>query len=210
MKISRLDHLVAALPDSLTALYFLSVWINPAWLGIHGVRNGMLIMLVEFILVHASGFLGARMFAEDTSRRKKLASLIAFGAFYLVFIAAWACTFRQWWPFLAFGWLLAGKFTRLAGFAVNDAGVKRRMQSDWTLGVMAYLLGVFVTILLPMPHFGITPEVVSSLDLPGSGEWVREPHRVIAFGLIYFSSLAWLKWKDYQLPATGTTDVRSG
>lgn len=71
MKSSLLDRLLAALPDSLTALFFLSVWIRPLDFGHNGVRNGTLIMLVEFILVHASGVLGAQLFNPVSGRGKK-------------------------------------------------------------------------------------------------------------------------------------------
>lgn len=53
---------------------------------------------------------------------------------------------------------------------------------------MFYLAFVFVTTLLPMPKLGITPAVVDAQDLPGSGLWIDEPHRVIAFGFLYFST----------------------
>ena len=45
-------------------------------------------------------------------------------------------------------------------------------------------------ILLPLPRLGLTPEVVARLALPGSGQWVEQPHRVLAFGFLYFAATA--------------------
>jgi hypothetical protein len=59
--------------------------------------------------------------------------------------------------------------------------------------VALYVLGVFVTVILPLPRLGITPEVVAQLGIPGSGLWVERPHTVIAFGLLYFGALAAVK-----------------
>ncbi|MCB1560394.1 MAG: hypothetical protein KDI75_04795, partial [Xanthomonadales bacterium] len=86
-----------------------------------------------------------------------------------MFIAAWASTFKAWWPFLAFGWLLLAKLS--AAIQPGQAPVERmrRMQSCWVLGAMAYLAGVFLTLFIPVPRFGITASVVSQLDLPGGG-----------------------------------------
>lgn len=161
----------------------------------------MLIMLVEFILIHASGFIGTQLLGSRTSVRDKTLLVLGFGIFYLLFIASWAWIFREWWPLLAFGWLLVGKFATAIDTRLPTDARKQRMQSDWAIGVMAYLGGVFATIMLPVPRFGLTPDVVSQLHLPGNGLWIDEPQSVIAFGAIYFSVLAWVKFRDYMLPA---------
>ena len=49
-----MERTFGALPDALTALYFLSLWLFPLLFGPHAVRNGMLLMLVEFLLLHAA------------------------------------------------------------------------------------------------------------------------------------------------------------
>lgn len=204
MKNSLFERLLSALPDGLTALTFLSVWILPLGYGVNGVRNGMLIMLVEFILVHASGFLGAQLLNPDSSRKQKTLFVLGFGAFYLVFISAWAWTFHAWWPYLAFVWLLVGKFMAAIDLRLPSGERKRRMQSDWAIGIMAYVVGVFATLMLPVPQLGITTDIIRQLHLPGSGLWVNEPQRVIAFGVLYFAILAWVKLKNYVLPESNS------
>lgn len=190
-----------ATPDAITASVFLWLWIAPLSLGPDGVAQAMLVMLVEFILIHASAFLGNVAFSDTRSHAAKIKALLLIGLAYLLFVAAWAWSFNAWWPFLAFGWLLLGKL----GVALETRRGREeryaRMQLDWSMTSMVYLLGVFATVMLPVPRLGLTPAVQARLELPGSGLWVDEPHRVIAFGALYFGLLAWAKWAGWRLPA---------
>lgn len=196
---ARLARLLGALPDAITAGFFLTLWVAPLRFGPHGVRNGMLIMLVEFILVHASVILGNIALAPHRSREFRFRALGLFGLFYLLFIATWSLAFREWWPFVVFGWLLLAKLgVVLDGKQPPDERL-HRMQSDWALATMVYLGGAFVTTLLPIPRLGLTPDLLSALDLPGSGLWVSKPHTVIAFGTFYFTTLALARGSGFLL-----------
>lgn len=85
---------------------------------------------------------------------------------------------------------------------------KRFVQQGWAVSALAYLVLAFFTTLVPMPALGITPEVVAGQHLPGSGLWVDQPQRVIAFGFLYFAAVgvselyghAWL----HRATETGT------
>lgn len=191
--------MLAALPDAITSAVFLSLWIAPLWLGADGVRNAMLVMLVEFVLVHASMFLGSAIVSADSTSRR-LTAMLGFTLFYGLFIAAFAFAFAAWWPFVAFAWLLLGKLTIAVDRSRSAPQRLRRMQSEQVLATVAYLVGVFATTLLPLPRLGIDADVVARLGLPGGGLWVDRPHTVIAFGTLYFGLLAWSKWRDWALP----------
>jgi hypothetical protein len=190
-----LNGLAGALPDSVTCLYFMVLWIAPLHFGAESVRNGMLIMLVEFVLVHATGFIGVIVLEAAGSRLKVVGVVLGFALFYLVFIAAWSYIFEQWWPFLAFGWLLLGKFSHAMNPDMNSPSRRQTMQSDWVNAGVTYVIGVFITSILPVPQFGIDSAVIAQLHLPGSGVWVEQPQKVIAFGVLYFGALAWTKSK---------------
>ena len=41
-----------------------------------------------------------------------------------------------------------------------------------------------------VPRFGLTREFVAGESLPSSGLWVDEPHRMVAFGFLYFAATA--------------------
>lgn len=194
-------RLLRALPDAISVGFFLAVWFAPRTMGLDTVKTGLLIMLVEFVLVHASGFLGHAVYAEGVSAARKLRTLAGFALFYGLFIGAWALAFSSWLPLVLFAWLLVGKATVALARSRPTAEHVERVRSDWALAAMAYLGGVFATVILPVPQFGITSAVRADLDLPGSGHWISHPESVIAFGALYFGFMAYAKWRDWVLPA---------
>jgi len=68
---------------------------------------------------------------------------------------------------------------------------------------------VVATSLLPLPRLGLQPDVVATLGLPGSGQWIESPQTGIAFGALYFGFLAWAKWRGLRLPRA-RTQTREG
>ena len=201
-------RVLAALPDAITAGFFLLLWLLPQWLGPTALRTGLLMMLVEFILMHATGILGGMALSNAGDTRRQWKPILLFSSMYLLFIAAWAWTFRAWWPLLALAWLVAGKLA-LAWQPLPDADKRDRIMSDWGISALSYLGGVFATLMLPLPRLGLTGDVVAAADLPGSGEWVDKPHTVVAFGLIYFAVLATGKLRGWRLPGKPVV-VRNG
>lgn len=190
----------AALPDAMTATFFAVVWIAPLAFGAGAVKTAMLIMLVEFILVHATAMIGSTVYSASMERAAKLKAVGGFALFYLVFVGAFALAFKAWWPLLAFGWLLLGKASIALDRRAPAAEQLRRLQSGWALAAMAYLGGVFLTTFVPLPRLGMTRSLHATFDLPGSGLWVDHPHSVVAFGLLYFGLLSLAKWRDWVLP----------
>ena len=66
-------------------------------------------MLVEFFLIHATGFFTAIANQPRSDRRLRIVGVLGLSLFYLLMIGAFAWTFGEWWPLLAFGWLAVGK-----------------------------------------------------------------------------------------------------
>jgi hypothetical protein len=193
------SRMVAALPDAVTAAFFLVLWVHPSVLGAGALRTGLLIMLVEFILLHASAMIGGSLLGRTPGSRFPWTLLLGFAAMYLVFIAAYAWAFRQWWPLLAFAWLLLGKASLAFDRKLPTSDRAHRLQSGWAVGCLAYLLGAFATIFIPLPRLGLSSGVVAQAELAGSGHWVSYPHTVVAFGLFYFGVLALVKATDFRL-----------
>ncbi|MBB5209708.1 hypothetical protein [Chiayiivirga flava] len=188
-------RLFAALPDAVVSATFLVVWIAPLALGERAVRNALLTMLVEFVLMHASGMLGGVAFDRQRPRATRLTVLAGFTAFYGIFIAAFALAFDALWPVAVFGWLILGKFAGVFARHGHAAGEARRMQAEWAASAACYVGGVFLTVMLPLPRLGMSQSLQPAFGLTGSGVWVDEPHRVVAFGALYFATLAWMKWR---------------
>lgn len=104
-----LRGLISALPDAATATLYAICWAVPAKLGYPWIKTLMLVMLIEFLVVHSSGFIG-QIVLSDASRGIKLKAIVGFGAFYMLFVQAFCLALGEWWPVAAFGWLLVGKF----------------------------------------------------------------------------------------------------
>jgi hypothetical protein len=192
--------LLSALPDFGFAGVFVITWIRPSTFGPFMVKWLLVVMLMEFIIIHSAGFMGVAAFAPG-GRTTRGARIIGLGAFYTLFAAAASFVFKSWWPITAF-W--GQTLNRLLGVILGqgqDLGQKALVISGWGAAFIFYLLGCFATIALPIPHLGITPEVVAAQRIPGGGLWVDHPEKVIAFGVIYFGLTAWSELKTHRWAA---------
>ena len=190
-------QLAAALPDLITAGLFLWVWIDPTGWRREMVSQGMLVMLVEFILIHSSPFLGSAVMAYDQPLSRRLSRIGGLGLFYLIFVGTWAWIFKSWWVIMAFLWLLGAKFAAVLSDRRLGNDGQARQQGLWGMSILWYLLAVFVTLFLPVPEFGIIGHG-HTYGILRSGEWVSDPHIVIAAGFIYFSLLGFSKLKGWD------------
>lgn len=188
----------AALPDAVTAATFALMWIAPNVLGPGAIRNATLVMLIEFLIVHSAGFVGSFALDERRSSASRVASILGFSLLYLGFVAAFAWIFGEWWPFLAFGWLLLSRIAVALERDPSSARKRARLGAGWVMAVIAYVVGAMLTVVLPIPRLGITEAVQAQIGAPGSGLWIEQPQRVIAFGLLYFGVLGWARWKGWD------------
>jgi len=205
-------RLVTALPSAALAVTFLITWIAPYTFGEQVVRRLVLLMLLEFIIIHSSAFMGLAVIS-NRPRRQKVKTLLFLGAFYSLFAAGFAASFERWWPMFAFWGLTANRL--LAALVAPPAreADKRHIQAIWSCTVLWYLVAASVTTFLPIPELGITAAVRGTQDLPGTGLWIDEPQRVIAAGFLYFAavavSLAAMQWKRGRTEAL-PADVPEG
>lgn len=166
------------------------VWLWPFALGPLAVKTALLVMLLEFFLIHATGFFTAIGGAPDVSRAKRMLSLFGLTLFYLLMVGAFAWSFGEWWPLLAFLWLAVGKAAWAWGTRPGTGdGAQAAAMVAWGGSVVAYIGGVFATLMLPVPRLGMTEAVQPAFGLQGGGVWIEEPHRVVAFGALYFALL---------------------
>jgi hypothetical protein len=121
------------------------------------------------------------------SRGGKATGLLALGGFYTLFVGAFSLAFKSWWPLVSFWGLTMNRTLGVLIGQVPSGEERDFVQRTWAVSALCYLVFTFATIALPLPRLGITPEVVVQQRLPGSGLWVEQPHRVIAFGFLYFT-----------------------
>ncbi|KPK06048.1 MAG: hypothetical protein AMJ64_10135 [Betaproteobacteria bacterium SG8_39] len=204
-----LRRLVAAAPDAALAALFLWCWIEPlAWRKTL-VAELMLVMLVEFLVVHSGPFFGMLVMGDTvtTERATRLKILLGLGAIYLLFAGGMSAAFESWGPVLLFAWLIGAKLVAILagrGMAVRE---QTRQMALWALSVLFYLGAVFATVMLPVPKLGLVRHG-HFYGIPGSGEWVSHPNTVVAAGFLYFGALAlvkllenptwWSKWAAAQ------------
>lgn len=194
MNTIRLAAIGAAIPDVVTAAAYLCAWIAPLQFGDGVVKSLMLMLLMEFLVVHSGGFIGLTVLSETVSRRAKTAAITGFGAFYLLFAGAFSLAFHSWWPVASFCWLLAAKFAQVWLAPLPRADEAQRQTTLWGLSVVAYLAAVFAGIVLPVPALGVSAAIIPQLGLSGGGLWIDRPQTALASGMLYFAALAWSKW----------------
>lgn len=179
---------MAVLPYAGMAVMYIVTWIDPYHFGDKMVGYLLLIMLMEFINVHAAGFLGS-VFVSNNSRLKKVLFILGLGLFYSIFVGGFSLVFRVWWPLIAFWVLIASRLLSVF-FGRPLASVdKGRIAVSWIGGMLCYMAAVFLTLFIPVPALGITDAVISHQRLPGSGIWISEPYRVVAAGFLYFTGV---------------------
>lgn len=184
----------AGLPDFVTAFLFLATWIRPEWLGRDWVRHGVLVMLIEFLVVHAFGFLYVAGHEAGADGPGATLAVLGLGAFYLLFAAVFGYAFKSWWPVFTLGWLIASKLWSLH-LAGDDATARGIAVMVWGVSTAAYFGGVLLTMLLPLPRLGVRGTLHDYGMTGGArGAWVDSPHRPLAFGVLYFSAVGCARW----------------
>jgi hypothetical protein len=186
--LSNVGLAFALLPDLLSVSFFLLVWADPLALGPASVKTAMLTMLLEFYLVHAAGFFPVITHSADFGKWRRIGAIAGLSSFYLLMIAAYAKSFGQWWPLLAFAWLAAGKVAWIWMNPRGDEGAIGRQMAAWAASVALFLFGVVLTSIQDVPRWGMTADVQPrfGLDMASEGLWESQPHRVVAFGVLYF------------------------
>ena len=205
-----LRRIVATVPDVVTMTVFALAWIDPRRFGLEFVVTLFVVMLLEFIVMHAGVIIGTVTQKQTLDRAEKTLRIGGLGLLYGLFVVAWAFAFGQPWIIPAFGWLLIGKVAAVWLFPVPGAAEVQRQQTIWGYSGLAYLFGAGLTLVLPLPLLGMQPDVVDALNLPGTGAWIDEPHRVLAFGVVYFAAQAAIDWFVASRPVASELTTPDG
>jgi hypothetical protein len=182
--------ILAALPDAGLSLLFLVSWIQPLRWGAGTVSYLMLLMLLEFVSIHASAFLGKILYDDGRVGVIKVLMVLGLGAFYTIFVGAFCLVFHTRWPLWAFWGLIVNRLSNVIMGNVPDRREMALISAGWAWAVAAYIVSIFATIFLPIPRLGLTADVQPALHLPGSGVWVDDPQRLVAAGVLYFGAQA--------------------
>jgi len=179
--------LLKALPELISASILYALWVEPLRFGLDWFRSGVLTLLLEFFVIHASGFMAVLMYDPQTPAKTRGLQVAGLGAGYLVFLGAFAWGFDAWWMLAAFAWLCFGKLQAIWSGAAPVEKDRMVAISSWALSVAVYLGAVAVTVIADVPRLGVTPAVrdLAGFDANG-GAWEAEPHRALAGAVLYF------------------------
>ena len=181
-------YILKALPELLSAALLLALWVEPQRFDIGWFRSGVLTLLLEFFVIHASGFMAVLMYAPGTPAARRSLLVAGLGAFYLVFISGFAWVFDAWWMLGAFAWLCFGKLQAIWTGAAPTERDRTHAIVSWALSVAVFLGAVSFTVMVDVPLLGAGPEVrdAAGFDANG-GVWEAEPHRALAGAVLYFT-----------------------
>lgn len=178
--------LLAALPDFLLAGSALLTWIDPAIPGVTKVSYFLLLVLLEFIVIHSAAFMGVVAFG-NAPRIGRLLAILGLGLFYTIFVGAFALAFHATWPVWAFWALVANRMAGVLFSGGEREAAAARARIGWAAGVVFYLGATFFTVIVPLPRLGITPDVIAAQHFTARGLWIEEPWRVLALATIYYT-----------------------
>ena len=180
------------------AAMFLVTWIWPYAFQPDMVTRLVFLMLIEFIVLHAAAFI-AFAGASDPSIRFRATAIGVLMSVYCVFGIGFSFAYGSPWPLMALLITLAPRITTALLQQTNPEGFARAM-GQWATMMALYMIGVVLTLLAPIPRLGITGEVIAAQGVDAEGIWFDEPYRVMAFGMCYFSGVAFLSIINLMRP----------
>jgi hypothetical protein len=186
---------LSAAPDVALGVAFLVTWIVPRWMGVDWLRYAMLTMLLEFIVIHSAGLMGAVML-DGSSRSFRTVKVIGLALVYTVLVWTFTVIFEERWPLLAFWSLTLNRLTGVLLHTAPPGEERERLMRGWVTSGVLYILWMIATALLPLPRLGLSPGIVADAQLPGAGAWVESPQRLMAAGAGYFLSQAYFELSE--------------
>lgn len=181
---------VALAADLALAAAFLITWLRPYTFGEFAVKHFTFLMIFEFLVVHATGFLGA-VGSRSSGTWERLFMYSVLCLVYGLFAAAFAFSAGSLWPAMGFILMFLGRAPGIL-FRPHSDDAMMGIMSNWAAMVCLYLFGVFFVLMNDVPALGITPEVIAAQEFGTGGEFPERPYIVMAFGALYFTGLALL------------------
>lgn len=194
---THISSSTSALIDIGAAIGFWLLLTSPLIFGPFGVKTAVIAVMAEFFFLHARGIIFCITNLGFTSRTRYL-SIAGLAAAYFLFLWAYVWTsFHQWAPFIAMGGLFAGRLiptsrSREAGFD-DPFGDPSLLDILGIVGsVLAYFGCLILILTVNIPPMGLDAALLPQLDLEDLS-WSDEPHRPLAFGVVYYGMHALVK-----------------
>ena len=182
-----LRFVLSAAPDFALGASYLITWISPTAAGARSLQYLTLMAIFEFFVIHSSAFMGAALYLGHASRFLRVLMILGLLLFYSMFLVGISASVHEWWPVTAFCLLTLNRLTPVL-FGTRPTEEQSSWQAGWAISVVLYLGWIFATFLAPIPHLGVTREMIAANMAKINGDWAREPYRLLAFGTGYFTS----------------------
>lgn len=184
-------QLACALPDFAVAGWFLFGWAAPHMIGDQAAGLLVGVMVLEFIIIHASvglvAFPGqiAQQLPNDGAWWKRRAAITAgLLLLYSLFAAGISAAFSSAWLFIGFWILFLNK--HLSDWLQPAAQAEDRKlehMARWGTSAALYLILAMGSVFIPVPRLGATSAS------QGDGLWEQNPEQAVAMGAMYFAAL---------------------
>ncbi|TAK83151.1 MAG: hypothetical protein EPO20_18935 [Betaproteobacteria bacterium] len=181
---------LAAAPDLALAGWFVLGWAAPQVIGRQAAGMLVGVMVLEFIIIHASIALVAapqaiaQKAAEGVWWKSEKAVFAGLLLMYSVAAAGISAAFQTAWLFAGFWILMANKF--IGDWLTPSAQAEERMQrhtARWGVSAGLYLLLTAGSIFIPVPRLAATSAST------GDGLWEQHPEQAVMMGALYFALL---------------------
>jgi len=188
-------RIVRALPDVITAGLFLATWIAPRLFSPEQIIGVQAIMGMEFLVMH-SGIILYIAAQAVPSKRANMPLLVVI-PFYLLFALFLASGTHNIWLFWSFVWLQGNRLWLASQLKVRESERAKTALGLSCIGMVFWMLCLMVSVVLPLPPFGQTRQVMESMQLTPFVP--KSPYALQMFGLLYFGLRAAFKLRvDYN------------
>ena len=198
---------LAAAPDLALAGWFVLGWAAPQVIGRQAAGMLVGVMVLEFIIIHASIALVAapQMIAQKATEgvwwKSEKAVLAGLLLMYSVGAAGISAAFKTAWLFAGFWILMANKF--IGDWLTPATQMEERMQrhgARWSVSAGLYLLLTAGSIFIPVPRLGAMSAST------GDGLWEQHPEQAVMMGALYFALLGFCElYGGFNRAPAGTT-----
>lgn len=185
-KFSALE-LLFYVPDFAIAGTFLITWLAPLTFGPNMIGYLLTIVLVELFSVMAAAII-AGILTEGEGDPDAIKIAIGLAVFMWVFPLAWGIGEGVSWMIWAYWLLLLNRLG--AVWHAPTVGEKTLLTISVWVQAGLWMLFAFISARAAMPELGVTGEVVRAEGLTGGGAWIGQPHRMLAFGFMYYTAAA--------------------
>jgi hypothetical protein len=198
-------RVVHALPDAITASLFLATWIAPRLFSPEQIIGVQAIMGMEFLVMHSGIIL--YIAAQAVPNKGVNTPLLIVIPIYLLFALVLASGSHNIWLFWSFVWLQGNRLWLASQLKVRESERAKTAFGLSCIGLVFWMLCLMVSVVLPLPPFGQTRQVMESMHL--APFVAKSPYALQLFGLLYFGLRAAFKLRvDYDSADDGARQDR--